>query len=72
MLQRIVEGRGDSKVWASGCGCVVAKFKRRARERFFNKVIFEQRHKRNVNQKCACMGKRERTAKTKAQMPEEA
>lgn len=59
-------------MWASVWRCVVAKFKRMASESFFNKVIFEQRHKRNMNQKYAYLGKTERTARTKAQMPEEA
>lgn len=59
-------------MWASAWRCVVAKFKRMARESFSNKVIFEQRHERNMNRKCAYLGKIERTARTKAQMPEEA
>ena len=64
-------GERRQQAWASGHGSAAA-FKRMARESVFNTVKFEQRYKRNGSPKCAHMGHRERTARTKAQMPEAA
>lgn len=65
-VEKMEEGKGDSKRGPQGTG-KLQRFKRMARESFFNTVKFEQRHKRNGNPKCH-MGQRERTARTKAQM----